>query len=145
MRGAASVAVVAVAAAGLGGCAVPARGTMPARGGEARSAERTVVLDLRWSRFSPSEIEVAVGTTVRFEVRNRDPIAHELIVGDASVQDRHERGTEAQHGDRPGEVSVPPRSTAVTTYMFSRPGSVAFGCHLPGHWDYGMRGSVLVR
>jgi uncharacterized cupredoxin-like copper-binding protein len=107
--------------------------------------ERTVTLDVRYSRFSPAELEVRPGTTVRFVVRNGDPIAHELIVGDQRVQDVHERGTEAHHGDRPGEVSVPAGGTATTTYRFSRPGRVLLGCHLPGHWDYGMRGVMNVR
>lgn len=137
-----TVAVV-LAAGGLGGCTIAARGDGPAPAGE-----RTVVLDVRWSRFSPSDLTVPPGTTVRFEVRNADPIAHELIVGDDSVQDRHERGTETRHGDRPGdppgEVSVLAQSTAVTSYTFSRPGRVPFGCHLPGHWSYGMRGVVVV-
>ena len=107
--------------------------------------ERTVTLDVRYSRFSPAELEVRPGTTVRFVVRNADPIAHELIVGDQRVQDVHERGTEAHHGDRPGEVSVPAGGTATTTYTFSRRGRVLLGCHLPGHWDYGMRGVMNVR
>jgi len=139
VRSLALAAVVVSTAAGLGGCSVPARGNEPPPAGE-----RTVVVDVRWSRFSPSVVEVPVGTTVRFEVRNADPIAHELIVGDDSVQDRHELGTDARHGDRPGEISVPARSTAVTTRTFSRAGRVPFGCHLPGHWAYGMRGTVTV-
>jgi uncharacterized cupredoxin-like copper-binding protein len=113
--------------------------------GPSRPQERTVTLDVRHSRFSPAEIEVRPGTTVRFVIRNADPIPHELIVGDQSVQDRHEQGTEAHHGEVPGEVSVAAGATATTTYTFSRPGRVLFGCHLPGHWDYGMRGLVTVR
>lgn len=139
MRSLALVAVLALAAIGLGGCAGPARGGDPSPAGE-----RTVVVDVRWSRFSPTEVEVPAGTTVRFEVRNRDPVAHELIVGDQSVQDRHERGTDTRH-DAPGEVSVPAGSTATTTYSFPRAGRVLFGCHVPGHWSYGMRGTVTVR
>jgi uncharacterized cupredoxin-like copper-binding protein len=109
------------------------------------SAVQTVILTVHHSRFSASEVKVRPGTTVRFVVRNTDPIAHELIVGDRGAQDRHETGTEAHHGDRPGEVSVAPGAVAVTTYTF--PASSArllFGCHLPGHWAYGMRGTVLV-
>ena len=134
--GALAAALAAVVASG--GCAAANTGSPPG------PQERTVVLDVRHSRFSPDEIPVRPGTTVRFVVRNADPIAHELIVGDQSVQDRHERGTEAHHGEVAGEVSVPAGATATTTYTFSRPGRVLFGCHLPGHWDYGMRGVVDV-
>jgi uncharacterized cupredoxin-like copper-binding protein len=107
--------------------------------------ERTVTLDIHHSRFSAGDISVRPGETVRFVLRNTDPIPHELIIGDQSVQDRHEAGTEAHHGDRPGEVSVAPGATAVTTYTFDRAGgTLLFGCHLPGHWAYGMRGTIRV-
>lgn len=105
----------------------------------------TVVLRARHSRFQPGTVRVPAGATVRFVVHNDDPIDHELIVGGPGVHRRHEHGRDAHHhGDEPGEVSVPAEATAVTTFRFSRPGPVAFGCHLPGHWDYGMRGTVAV-
>ena len=125
------VAVAAVALVVLAGCS----------GGE---SERTVMLDVRHSRFSIEELHVRPGETVRFVLRNRDPIPHELIIGDQAVQDVHEAGTEAHHGDRPGEVSVAPGASAVTRYRFDRPGRLLFGCHLPGHWAYGMRGTIHV-
>jgi uncharacterized cupredoxin-like copper-binding protein len=105
---------------------------------------RTVTLRLHHSRFSTDHLEVRPGTTVRFVVENTDPIPHELIVGDQAVQDRHETGTEAHHGARDGEVSVAAGATAETRYTFSESGRLLFGCHLPGHWDYGMRGTIAV-
>ncbi len=132
--GLAAVATLAGACAGAG--AAGTTGAPPAL---------TVDLTVHHSQFSTSEIRVRPGQTVRFVVRNTDPIAHELIVGDQAVQDHHEAGTEAHHGDRPGEVSVPPGQTAVTTYRFGAAGgTVLFGCHLPGHWAYGMQGTVRV-
>ncbi len=107
-------------------------------------ATRTVELTIRHSRFLPADVSVQPGDRVRFVVRNLDPIAHELIVGDEEVQRRHEDGTEPHHGAVPGEVSVPAGATRSTTYEFNDPGVVPFGCHLPGHWDFGMRGSVRV-
>ena len=71
---------------------------------------------------------------------NTDPIDHEFILGDERVQLVHEEGTEAHHAPRPGEVSVPAGETVVTTYTFPEAkGSLIFGCHLPGHYDFGMR------
>ncbi len=142
MRRARLALLVLVVATLATGWAVAATGASPS---PPAPQERTVTLDVRYSRFTPAELDVRPGTTVRFVVQNADPIAHELIVGDQSVQDRHERGTEAHHGDVPGEVSVAAGATATTTYTFSRPGRVLLGCHLPGHWDYGMRGVVSVR
>lgn len=108
-------------------------------------AHRTVVLTAHHSRFSPARVEVPAGATVRFVVHNEDPIEHELIVGDDAAHRRHEVGRDGHHhGDVAGEVSVPAGATATTTYRFTGDGPVTFGCHVPGHWAYGMRGLILV-
>lgn len=110
-----------------------------------QGSERTVELTVHHSRFSVDELHVRPAETVRFVVRNTDPIPHELIVGDQTLQDIHEVGTESHHGDRAGEVSVAPGATAVTTYRFGPAGGrLLFGCHLPGHWAYGMQGTITV-
>lgn len=107
---------------------------------------RTIEITMRHSRFEPGEIVVDRGATVRFVVRNLDPIDHEFIVGDEVVQQVHERGTEAHHPPKPGEMSVPAGGTAVTTYVMpEEAGGLLIGCHLPGHWAYGMRAEVQVR
>jgi uncharacterized cupredoxin-like copper-binding protein len=112
--------------------------------GVASATPETLHVTIRHSRFIPETLLVRQGATVRFVVTNLDPIDHELIIGDAEVQRRHETGTEPSHGAVPGEVSAPPGVTAETTYTFSRPGVVLLGCHAPGHYAYGMRGRVLV-
>ena len=104
----------------------------------------TVVVDVEHSRFIPSTLRVEVGTEVRFVVHNDDPINHELIVGAADVHARHRNGTEAKHEPRPGELSIGPDEHGVTTYRFDEPGVVEIACHLPGHYDHGMRGEVEV-
>lgn len=108
------------------------------------SGPRTVEMLIEHSRFEPGEMTFEAGTTVRFVVRNTDPIDHELIVGDRAVQDRHENGTEPHHGTVPGEVSIAAGEEATTTYTFTERGTLIFGCHLPGHYAYGMRGLVVV-
>ena len=104
----------------------------------------TVVVDIEHSSFEPADLRVARGTTVRFVVVNHDPINHELIVGPDSVHERHRDGTEAEHGDVPGEVSVGPLERAVTSYTFDEVGTIQMACHLPGHYAYGMRAEVTV-
>jgi uncharacterized cupredoxin-like copper-binding protein len=99
---------------------------------------------LRFSRFVPDHFEFAAGTTVTFVVENRDPIDHEFLIGDEEVQQAHEDGTEKHHGAKPGEISVPAGKTRTTTYTFDEPGTLLIGCHLPTHYDYGMRGDIEV-
>jgi len=104
----------------------------------------TVELDIESSLFSAKEIEVYEGTRVRFLVDNHDPISHELIVGPPSVHAAHASGTHPKHPSIPGEVTVPPNTRGVTTFRFDEPGEVEFACHAPGHYHYGMHGTVVV-
>ena len=98
--------------------------------------ERTVDVTIHFSHFDLASLQVAPGETVRFVVTNTDPIDHEFLVGDAEMQQIHEEGTEASHGARPGEISVPAGATVETTFTF--PDQLApgweFACHLPGHY-----------
>ena len=107
---------------------------------------RTIHIPIHYSAFELELINARPGETIRFVLENTDPIDHEFIVGDERVQLVHEEGTEAHHAPRPGEISVPAGGTRVTTYTFPlERSSLIFGCHLPGHYDYGMRGTISVR
>lgn len=106
---------------------------------------RTVHVRIHFSHFDPSDIDVVPGQTIRFVVENTDPIDHEFIVGDDQVQQAHELGTEAHHAPRPGEISIPAGQKVVTTVTFPpEGGELLFGCHLPGHYAYGMRGVITI-
>jgi uncharacterized cupredoxin-like copper-binding protein len=104
----------------------------------------TVEIDIHHSRFVVDDLAVRPGTNVRFVVHNRDPIRHELIVGPPEVHERHERGNEAAHPPVPGEVTIDPDTTAETTFRFAGTGSIEYACHLPGHYQYGMKGWVQI-
>jgi uncharacterized cupredoxin-like copper-binding protein len=133
-------------AAALAGLLTLLVGVSAASGGAAaRPTEDTVAISIHYSRFDPETIAVEPGQTVRFVIRNTDPIDHEFILGDEEMQRVHEDGTEAHHPPRPGEISVPAGETVVTTYTFpAASGELIFGCHLPGHYDFGMRGTVTI-
>ncbi len=125
-----------------GAAAVFALSSCAAGAGE---PQERIVITIEHSRFEPSDLSVDRGTTVTFVIRNRDPIDHELIIGDRAVQRHHEAGRDKHHhGEIPGEISVPAGTERTTTYTFSRPGTLLFGCHLPAHYAYGMRGLIEV-
>ena len=100
------------------------------------------------SRFEPDRLTVKPGSTVRIVVHNSDPIDHEFIIGPPAVHELHERGTPHFHtGVTPGEITVPAGATVETSWTFGPSGSpaVAYGCHLAGHWAYGMHGLATIR
>jgi len=114
-------------------------------GGSASASDETRTIRIEHSAFRPGSLEVNAGETVRFVVVNDDPIDHEFLIGDLDGQATHESGSEAHHGDKPGEISVAALSSAETTFTFGAPGRIYFGCHLPGHYAFGMKGAIHVR
>ena len=139
--------------AGLCGLALLAVVPVPAcAAGGSGPAVRTVAITIRYSHFSPAHLRVAAGETVRFTIKNSDPIDHEFIVGDQSVQDAEEVGSDPIHdGSVPGRVSAPAGTTASTVVTLPRTPaghpaqpSLIYACHLPGHYAYGMRGLLQI-
>jgi uncharacterized cupredoxin-like copper-binding protein len=116
--------------------------------GGGAAGPKTIEITAYHSRFEPDRITVKPGETVRFVISNADPIDHEFIIGPPETHDIHERGEPHFHtGAVQGEVTVPAGATVETTWTFGEAGSpdVAYGCHLAGHWDYGMHGMALIR
>ena len=139
MRGAAWLCLAGVAS--LIGSMFAAPAPRPA---SAETGIRTVNITIHYSHFQPDRVVVAPGETVRFVVRNTDPIDHEFILGDRYIQHIFETGTETVHS-MPGATSVPAGTTGTTVFTFPDLATpVIFGCHLPGHFAYGMRGLVIV-
>jgi uncharacterized cupredoxin-like copper-binding protein len=97
--------------------------------------------------FDPAEISVAVGETVTFRVANTGNLPHDFTIGDEAVQDEHEeemRGGEMHGGDDPNAVFLEAGETKDLTFTFTEAGTLIVGCHVPGHYVAGMRGSLTV-
>jgi len=130
LRRAAGMLVLAVAAPLLAAC-----------GG---GGPRVVEIGMRYSRYTPAALTVRAGDTVRFVLRNDDPIAHEFVLGTAEEHALHEEAADESHDDTPGQASLEPGETDTVEYTFTKPGSILFACHRPGHFRYGMSGVVTV-
>jgi len=103
-----------------------------------------VEIRIHYSTFEPETVTVPRGVPITFVLVNEDPIDHEWLVGDEAFHERHRTGTEAQHGQRPNEISLPPLTTIETTLTFDSPGTLLYICHFPRHEDYGMVGTLTV-
>jgi uncharacterized cupredoxin-like copper-binding protein len=103
-------------------------------------AATKATIGIHFSHFSPTEVVATAGVPITITLVNTDPIDHEWLVGDAAFHERHRTGTEAHHGARPTEVSIPAGATVTTTVSFAQLGEYLYICHLPGHEAYGMVG-----
>ncbi len=107
-------------------------------------APKRAEIRIHYSSFGPAVVTATAGRPITIELVNTDPIDHEWLVGDEAFHERHRTGSEAHHGLRPTEVSIPAGASVSTTVTFRLPGEYRFICHLPGHEAYGMVGVLRV-
>ncbi len=72
-----------------------------------------------------------------FLVTTMGPLVHEFMVGPA----------DAVAADRPGTPEVADigmMETRALTFTFDGPGPYAYACHVEGHYEGGMRGTIII-
>lgn len=116
--------------------------------GVAAKVTRTVQVDMTDAmRFTPADIKVKQGETVRFVVKNSGVLKHELVLGTEKALKAHydamKKNPEMEHAD-PNMVTLAAGKTGEIVWQFTQAGKVDFGCLQPGHYDAGMKGAVLV-
>ncbi|MDR6885563.1 MULTISPECIES: cupredoxin domain-containing protein [Variovorax] len=116
--------------------------------GVAAKATRTINVDMADSmRFTPADITVKQGETVRFIVRNSGQLKHELVLGTEQELKEHyeamKKNPEMEHADA-NMVTLAAGKTGEIVWQFTKAGRVDFGCLQPGHYDAGMKGAVEV-
>ncbi|VTY36564.1 Plastocyanin [Xylophilus ampelinus] len=116
--------------------------------GVASKATRTINVDMTDSmRFTPADITVKQGETVRFVIKNSGQIKHELVLGTEKELKEHyevmKKNPEMEHAD-PNMVTLAGGKTGEIVWQFTKAGKVDFACLQPGHYDAGMKGAVKV-
>lgn len=111
----------------------------------APATTRAVDIGIHYSRYSISRIDVPAGVPITFTIHNDDPIDHEWLLGDLAMHERHRTGTEPVHGARSDELTIPAMSSRTTTLTFPMAMTLMYMCHLPGHEQYGMVGTLAAR
>ena len=114
---------------------------------DTRPVSRTIAVTTTDTlRFSPEQISVKAGETVAFDVINSGALPHEFFIGTPAEQQAHEADMASGSSmmDEPGAVNVLAGGTARLVYTFDQPGTLGYGCHVPGHYAAGMRGTITV-
>jgi uncharacterized cupredoxin-like copper-binding protein len=115
--------------------------------GDARHARVIAVRMGDDMRFEPDRITVREGETVRFVLSNRGQLLHEMVIGTPESLQEHAAQMKQLPGmqhDEPSMAHVQPDAQGEIVWTFNRPGSFAFACLLPGHFEAGMTGTVVV-
>ncbi len=157
---AAFTAALAVAAAPVWSHGDTGHGTKPAarklsteehpfgREGNPKKAARTIAVDMADTmRFTPGDITVKQGETVKFVVRNRGKVMHEMVIGTEDELKKHaeqmKKHPTMEH-DEPYMAHVKPGTKEEIVWTFTKPGTYMYGCLIPGHFEAGMKGSIKV-
>lgn len=116
--------------------------------GKAAQVSRTIAVELTDSfRLVPDRIRVRQGETVRFALRNSGQLPHEFVLGSEASNRAHAEEMKRMPGmahDEPGKLTLAPGAQGDIVWRFTQPDEVEMACLIAGHYDAGMKGSIVV-
>ena len=119
------------------------------REGDPKKATRTIQMDMSDKmRFTPAELTIKQGETIKFVVKNSGKIMHEFVLGTMKELKEHAEVMKKHPGmehDEPYMAHVAPGKTETITWQFTKAGNFHFGCLIAGHFEAGMIGKVAVK
>ena len=117
--------------------------------GDPKKISRTIqVLMSDDMKFTPAQVNVKRGETIRFVVRNAGQIKHEMIIGSMAELKEHAEMVRKMPGmehDDPNQVTLDPGKSGEMVWQFTQAGTLDFACLQPGHFEAGMMGTVSVK
>jgi uncharacterized cupredoxin-like copper-binding protein len=98
--------------------------------------------------FTPNTLEVKRGEQVRFVLQNAGALDHEFLI-DTVANNAHHKAAMAENPDmrhaEPNGRRLAPGASGELIWRFTKPGSFEIACLIPGHYEAGMKGVVVVR
>ena len=118
------------------------------REGDPRKVNRVITIDMSDTmRFFPSEIRVKRGDTIRFVLRNSGEHPHEVVLGtvdDLKKQALARKNVERARGEAHA-AHIESGANGHIVWQFTRPGEFHYACLIPGNFEAGMMGTIVVR
>ena len=116
--------------------------------GDAKAVKRTITLAMSDTmRFTPDQIDVKQGETVKIMLKNNGAVMHEFVIGTKSELDEHAalmlKFPTMEHSE-PYMAHVAPGKTGQIIWTFNKPGNFDFACLIAGHYQAGMLGKITV-
>jgi uncharacterized cupredoxin-like copper-binding protein len=119
------------------------------RQGDPAKAARTIRVDMADTmRFTPADITVKRGETVKLVATNNGQVLHEMVLGTSEELKKHAAMMKKFPGmehDEPYMTHVKPGKSGQIVWQFTKPGEFQFACLIPGHFEAGMVGKVTVK
>ena len=119
------------------------------REGDPKRVTRTIKLDMTDAfRFTPADVTVKRGEKVKFIVANSGKVLHEMVLGTTEELKAHaelmKKFPDMEHADA-NMAHVKPGAKGEIVWQFTKAGEYQFACLIPGHYETGMVGKVVVK
>lgn len=116
--------------------------------GVMKNVTRTIEVDAADSmRFTPSNLSVKKGETIRFVIKNSGKVPHEFSLGtEKELMEHYEvmkKFPNMEH-EEANKISLKPGKQGEVIWRFTKAGVVNFACLHVGHYEAGMKGQVEV-
>lgn len=117
--------------------------------GDPNKVTRTIKVDMADNmRFTPAELTVKRGETVKFVVQNDGKLLHEMVLGTKKALTEHaalmKKFPGMEHAE-PSIAHVKPGKRGEIVWQFTQAGEFQFACLQPGHFEAGMVGKLTVK
>lgn len=132
----------------MGGMHKDVHASVAGKPGDPAKVSRTIAVTMDDAmRFTPGQISVKAGETIRFFVKNSGKIPHEMVIGTMSELKEHAEMMRKMPGMKhaePNQTTLAPGQSGGIVWQFDKAGQVDFACLIPGHMEAGMIGKVTV-
>jgi uncharacterized cupredoxin-like copper-binding protein len=98
--------------------------------------------------YEPARIEVRQGEQIRFVLQNDGEEDHEFILATVAENRKHaeamKKNPDMEHDD-PNAKRLLPHGHGEIVWKFTKRGQFEFACLIPGHYEKGMVGKIVVK
>lgn len=98
--------------------------------------------------YTPNAIAVRKGEQIKFVLKNTGALPHEFLIDSFANNAKHkaamEKDPQMEHEEPNGRRLEPDKSGEIL-WRFTKAGTFEFACLIPGHYEAGMKGTVVVK
>jgi uncharacterized cupredoxin-like copper-binding protein len=98
--------------------------------------------------YSPDKIQVRKGEQIKFVLKNTGYLPHEFLLDSFENNAKHKiemaKNPEMEH-DEPNGKRLEPKKADEVLWRFTKAGTFEFACLIPGHYETGMKGVIVVK
>ena len=139
--------------------------------GDANNVDRTINIKMYDNYYEPKFIEIKKGETIKFVVQNLGEMVHEYNIATKEMHIKHQPEMQklVDHGillvdkidmnkmkkmskkdhslshSHANSVMVEPKKTGEIIWKFSKSITLEMACNIPGHYESGMVGKIIIK